>query len=243
MQTSRTGLVGRTAGPPGACGDGGEPDPGRRAPGRRGQAEATRAALLHTAERLYAEHGLAEVSNRQVAEAAGSANNSAVAYHVGTKDDLVAAICRAHAEPIARIAARLVDGAAGSTVVRDHISCLVRPYTDHLAELGSPSWFARFTAQAAADPVIGQVRPGDELLVPLFGNAVAAIRTLLPALPDDVAALRDRMVHLMVVHTCAEQERVAADTGVPVDWVTVGDGLTDAALGVLTAAVAPRRGR
>ena len=56
---------------------------------------STRDLLLDTAERLYAERGLAQVSNRQIAEAAGQANNSVVAYHVGTKADLVAALASA----------------------------------------------------------------------------------------------------------------------------------------------------
>lgn len=47
---------------------------------------------MTAAERLYAEHGVFGMSNRQVSEAAGQGNNAAVGYHFGTKTDLVRAI-------------------------------------------------------------------------------------------------------------------------------------------------------
>jgi len=48
--------------------------------------------IVVTAERLFAEHGIDGVSLRQIAAEAGSANNSAVHYHFGSKHGLVAAI-------------------------------------------------------------------------------------------------------------------------------------------------------
>jgi AcrR family transcriptional regulator len=41
-----------------------------------------------------------EVSNRQISEAAGQGNNTAVGYHFGTKTDLIRAILRRHREPV-----------------------------------------------------------------------------------------------------------------------------------------------
>lgn len=64
------------------------------------QVSATREALLTAAERLFAEHGVHAVANRQISEAAGQGNNAAVSYHFGTKVDLVRAIARRHAEGI-----------------------------------------------------------------------------------------------------------------------------------------------
>ena len=61
-------------------------------PLRTDRASTTRVAILTAAERLYAEHGVFAVSNRQVSEAAGQGNNAAVGYHFGTKTDLVRAI-------------------------------------------------------------------------------------------------------------------------------------------------------
>ena len=66
---------------------------------RTDRASTTREAILTAAERLYAEHGVFAVSNRQVSEAAGQGNNAAVGYHFGTKTDLVRAIEQKHRAP------------------------------------------------------------------------------------------------------------------------------------------------
>src|SRR5215208_1928697 len=73
---------------------------------RADRASNTQEAILKAAERLYAEHGVFAVSNRQVSEAAGQGNNAAVGYHFGTKTDLVRAIIRKHATRIEEIRAR-----------------------------------------------------------------------------------------------------------------------------------------
>ena len=51
-----------------------------------GQPSPTRELLLNTAERLFAEHGVAAVSNRQICEAAGQGNNYAIGYHFGSRE-------------------------------------------------------------------------------------------------------------------------------------------------------------
>ena len=50
--------------------------------------------LVLAAERLFALHGIDGVSLRQIATEAGSANNSAVHYHFGSKKGLIEAIFR-----------------------------------------------------------------------------------------------------------------------------------------------------
>ena len=57
-----------------------------------GPPPATALQLLLAAERLFAEHGLAGISLRQISIEAGSSNNSAIQYHFGSKDDLLRAI-------------------------------------------------------------------------------------------------------------------------------------------------------
>jgi AcrR family transcriptional regulator len=48
--------------------------------------------IVLAAERLFAERGLDGVSLREIGAAVGNANNSAVQYHFGSKDQLVRAI-------------------------------------------------------------------------------------------------------------------------------------------------------
>ncbi len=73
---------------------------------RADRASSTQEAILKAAERLYAEHGVFAVSNRQVSEAAGQGNNAAVGYHFGTKTDLVRAIEHKHRAPIEELRER-----------------------------------------------------------------------------------------------------------------------------------------
>jgi AcrR family transcriptional regulator len=205
---------------------------------RREQAETTRALLLHTAERLYAERGLAQVSNRQIVDAAGQANNSALTYHVGTRTNLIHAIMRSHAEPIARLTQQMVEQSRESADPGDHVASLVLPYTRHLADLGNPSWFARFTAQVSTDPALADTARAELLQTPHFQEALAAVWVHAPGLPTADLALRSQTMRLAIIHTCAEQERVAAETSTPADWELVGRALIDAVTGLL---LAPRR--
>src|SRR5437879_7136412 len=110
---------------------------------RADQVNATRDAILAAAERLFAEHGVVAVSNRQVSEAAGQGNNAAVGYHFGTKTDLVRAIEQKHRASIERLLQRMVAETGDSADLRDWVACLVCSLTEHLAQLGNPTWYAR----------------------------------------------------------------------------------------------------
>jgi AcrR family transcriptional regulator len=206
--------------------------------GRRTRGADTRRLLLATAERLYAQHGVAEVSNRQVAEAAGQANNSVVAYHVGTKIDLVLAVVRAHNEPMDRIRAGLVDAAAGSPDLRDHLACLVLPLTRHLAELGVPSWYARFAAQLDTDPGLRALVMAETMAGPVMRRAFDGVRAHFPDQPAHVKTLRGEMARHAVLHTCAEHERALAEGATPTHgWEELGQLVLDALVGLYTAPI------
>lgn len=59
---------------------------------RHAAGEATRALLMETAERLFAERGVEGVTVREIQEGAGQSNASVVAYHFGSKTGLVHAL-------------------------------------------------------------------------------------------------------------------------------------------------------
>jgi AcrR family transcriptional regulator len=183
------------------------------------------------------------VSNRQVAEAAGQANTSAVAYHVGTKTDLILAIARGHTDAVTARARQMLDRAGDTGDPRDHVACLVMPYLDHLATLGTPSWCARFTAQITTDPGVRDLAIVAATSTPAMHEALTKVSRCSPRIPAEVAALRASMIRLLIVHTCAEQERDAADTGTPPDWAGVADALIDACTAVLLGPATAHHGR
>ncbi|HKS49661.1 MAG TPA: TetR family transcriptional regulator [Amycolatopsis sp.] len=202
----------------------------------------TRELILSAAERLFAEHGVLAVSNRQVSEAAGQGNNFAVGYHFGTKAELVRAIVRKHAEPMEELRARML-GETGDTIrLRDWVACLVRPLTEHLAELGNPTWYARFSAQVSTDPSLRAIMLDETLTAPTIQQALDGLKRCLPALPGQVGAERSDMVRHVIVHTCAERERALAEgTATPrPTWEDTATGLIDALTGLWLAPVTPR---
>ena len=206
---------------------------------RNDRANSTREAILAAAERLFAEHGVYAVSNRQVSEAAGQGNNAAVGYHFGTKADLVAAIESKHRLPIEQLREQMVARTAESTDLRAWVACLVCPLTEHLAAMGYPTWYARFAAQAMADPTYQETMSKDALASPSLVQVVKGINRCIPALPDHVRTARSIMVRNLLMHTAAEWERALAE-GTPIPgsgWRQATSDLIDAIVGLWLAPV------
>jgi AcrR family transcriptional regulator len=210
---------------------------------RADRASSTRERILTAAERLFAEHGVFAVSNRQVSEAAGQGNNAAVGYHFGTKSDLIRAIIRRHAEPIERTRVRLLADLADSTDLRDWVACLVRPITERLAALGNPTWYARFGAQVMTDPAVRTIMIEESLTSPSLRRILEGMQRCLPDLPADVRAERGDMARQLIVHMCAERERALAEgTKTPrANWHDAATGLIDAIVGMWRAPVTKER--
>jgi AcrR family transcriptional regulator len=208
---------------------------------RTERATSTQEAILAAAERLYAEHGMFAVSNRQVSEAAGQGNNAAVGYHFGTKADLVRAIEQKHREPIEQLREQMVAELVGSAEMRDWVGCLVRPLTEHLAALGNPTWYARFAAQAMTDPAYYNIVVRDALSSPSLVQVIDGINRCLPNLPTDVRYERNIMARNLLIHTCADLERsLAAGASMPrPSWSAAATGLIDAIVGLWLAPVTP----
>ncbi|MBE1593500.1 TetR/AcrR family transcriptional regulator [Nonomuraea angiospora] len=206
---------------------------------RAERAGVTRERILAAAEQLFAEHGVLAVSNRQVSEAAGQGNNAAVGYHFGTKTHLVRAIARKHAEPIERIRERMVAELGDSADVRDWVACMVRPVTEHLADLGSPTWYARFVAQVMTDPALRAIMDDETRSSASLRHTVEGFNRCLPELPAEVRAERGDMARQLIVHTCADRERALAE-GAPTPratWHDAATGLIDALVGMWLAPV------
>jgi AcrR family transcriptional regulator len=66
----------------------------------RSDATETRLALISAAERLFAEQGLQRTSLRQINQEAGQRNESAVHYHFGSREAVIAAILDLRTKPV-----------------------------------------------------------------------------------------------------------------------------------------------
>ncbi|WP_090051838.1 TetR/AcrR family transcriptional regulator [Lentzea fradiae] len=212
-------------------------------PSRTERANATRELILTAAERLFAEHGVLAVSNRQVSEAAGQGNNAAVGYHFGTKADLVRAIARKHLAQVEEVRQRMISRLGQEPDLRDWMRCLVHPLTEHLEALGNPTWFARFGAQVMTDPRLRPIIVEENRSSPSQRRILAGLDVCLAHLPQDVRAERHDMARQLLVHIIAERERALAEnTPTPrTSWHDAATGLVDALVGLWQAPVSGER--
>jgi AcrR family transcriptional regulator len=202
---------------------------------RSERSAATRDLLVVTAERLFAERGTMAVSNRMVGEAAGQANNTAVAYHFGTKRGLIAEILRRHQTDIETRRRAMIARQSEDASLRDWIECLIRPMNQHLASLPQPSTFARFSAQVDAEPDLRVMMEQDAPDNPSAAVALHKIEGCTPSMPRRVREARSRMVKQMLIHVHADCERDGVESGEPIAWEDNGVELIDAVTGLWLA--------
>lgn len=188
----------------------------------RHRAASTQTKIVVAAERLFAEHGLRAVSMREILDAAGQRNASAIHYHFGPKPDLVTAVFRYRMSQVNErrlelLARMYADGQAAD--VHALVEALIRPLVAVVTE--PDCHYARFLAQMSADPTY-RISESWEIASSL--HAVRdAIGRLLGNLPDHIYAERWRMVTHLLVHTIADHEDHHTTSGEVLDaaqgWV------------------------
>jgi AcrR family transcriptional regulator len=114
---------------------------------------ATRDRLMVVGQRLFARHGVYQVSLRALHEEAGQRNASALHYHFGSREGLLDAILTRHNRTIederARVLDRLVaQGRADD--VRSLVAAVVEPMSRKLADADGRE-FLRIVAQLGDD--------------------------------------------------------------------------------------------
>ncbi|MEU9885942.1 helix-turn-helix domain-containing protein [Sphaerisporangium sp. NPDC051017] len=203
--------------------------------------------IMNTAERLYAEHGFANVSVRKIGEAAGQRNKSAVQYHFTSRDELIQAILARHAAGIERHRIRMVAALdpSGRVTRREWITCVIAPAIEHHIELGTPSWYGRFLAQAVVDPNLREYAIRAHLDAPSF-RRLEEIRRLQGRNDDpELSEQYGAMIRQLIVHMCAELEADLAHGRVgPAaaerSWRRLGENLIIAVCGLSTALLGDR---
>ncbi|MDV6209022.1 TetR family transcriptional regulator [Rhodococcus erythropolis] len=194
-------------------------------------------AMIAVAERMFAEHGIHEVSMRDVATAAGQRNNSAVQYHFGGRDGLVLAVFRHRMDQIN--AARLtylddVDASGRTDLVRALVEAFLYPLADFMATVDGSN-YARFIARISpsVDTQSAEFREVSEGINEVVGRLTRA----LPHLPRRFAVERIDLTFNMSVSALAifEQRREDENPVVQADFDTTVDHLVDLAVGALTA--------
>lgn len=196
-------------------------------------ATATALQLLLTAERLFAEHGFAGVSLRQIGIESGSSNNSAVHYHFGSKERLVEAIFDYRTPKLLKrrelLKARLPPGD-----LRARLEVHLLPVFE-LAESGEGSYLS-FLEQLQRSPASRSM-----LRAPLAATSqaefVADLQALLPDIEEPVRIMRIQQVQTLSLHAAAERERVVLAAEPTVSFGLFVSTLIDGCAGYLVSEV------
>ena len=155
--------------------------------GTHARGAATRATIVATAERLFAEHGIAGVSLRDVSAAAGQRNHSAAQYHFGDRHGLVVAVYEARMSLVDQRRRELLDAITAEDPADELVAVVeatIVPLLEVVAE--TDAWYGRFIATTRWDPTAwavieslaeaGSLRSSVQRLVRLLRDLPAPIR-------------------------------------------------------------------
>lgn len=201
------------------------------------QGQKAREILMDAAEELFAVHGIDAVSNRRIAERAGTANHSAIAYHFGNREELIRALINRHLGQLEGRKAELISGLGEAATLSDVIACRVLPWVEQLESMPHPSWRARFLYQIRTIPSVASIFVSSFEINDDFDILLDHVRGNLEGIPQEILRARASVLGHMALGICAEYEsqiHEGSDTG---SWLSVGYFLIDAGAGMLSAPV------
>jgi AcrR family transcriptional regulator len=195
----------------------------------------TRSRLQREAERLFARHGVWQVTLREITQAAGQRNVSALNYHFGSREGVLDAILTRHGDPTDEARGVHLAAVGHEAPSRELMAALVVPYASHL---GTPEGrdYLRIVAQLTGQfSTWRDANPG-------VGPRLVEILGVLEGRPEEVPAAlrRERVVEVIMLMTAALSERAKAiESGreLELDEPTFVANLTDVLVGILEAPV------
>jgi AcrR family transcriptional regulator len=198
---------------------------------RPGPTATTALQLLLAAERLFAEHGLAGTSLRQISIEAGSANNSAIRYHFGSKDDLLRAIFTYRLSDLMQRRA-LLRARADPHDLRAQLEAHILPLLE-LAESPDSSYVSfieQLQRAGAVDVFLHQANA-----MKSQEEFTSVMQRLLPHIPEPARSMRIQQAQDLAVHLAAERERAIRRNDAAVPFALFVSGVVDGLAGFLQA--------
>lgn len=202
----------------------------RRA-GARTDAETTRSRLLDEAELRFARQGIAAVTSREITEAAGQRNTSAISYHFGSREGLLLTVLARRGGPVDHRRGELRAALHGNPSAGELVRCLVEPYAALLGDPAGRSYlrvvaqlrgrFANWRIESDSTTTLHLSRILDEL--ESFGDRSAAQRA------ERVVA----MIMLMTAMTAERARRIDEATPMTLSHAEFVDELVDMCTAVL----------
>lgn len=186
-----------------------ESDTDNKQKARPSRAEATKAKIIATAERLFAERGIGAVSLAEINTASEQRNRNAVQYHFGNKQNLIQAIFEKHAPTVHDHREALLDSIEASSntcSLDDLVSVLVIPVAEKLNDPDGGEAYVRINAELAFSNTNEFYSPEDS--EPLYTNREVRLGKLLSQrlqhLDPGVLQLRMALAVDLMFHTLAD---------------------------------------
>lgn len=202
--------------------------------GTAADSERSREALIEAAGEVFAEHGFAHATVREICRRAGT-SPGAINYHFGSKERLYeAAMHRAHPASMAEYDAPEDASAEGQ------LRRFVRVFLSRILDDSRPSWHGRLLINELSNPTDALDGFVQEIVHPHFERLYAIVSELL----GDAADERTTVEHaLSVIGQCCFYrqsreiiERVAVDRGYgPPDAERLADHIAEVSLAGIAA--------
>ncbi len=195
-----------------------------------------RERLILAAERLIAERG-PTVPLRDIAAAAGQRNNSAIQYHFGSRDGLIAAIVE---HRLATLEVRRLELLAEQAGSAESVHALLEALVIPMFELGAHhgiGHYARFLEQIRTHPAVTDAANLDTAARTSVRVIMRGLQRKLPELPPRLRIRRLRALPTVLFALLADHERAVESGRVAVDDESAWGELVDMLAGTLTAPV------
>lgn len=154
----------------------------------REPAHTTRARLLDAAEQLFAEHGFADTSVREITRIAG-ANLAAVNYHFGNKENLYVEVFRRRLVELRELRIRSVRGAMNRPDARleDVIEAFARSFVEPLQDPRKGRTMCHLYSREMMQPLLPKGMIFVEMIDPIRRTMSEAFAKVCPAIEGRAA--------------------------------------------------------
>lgn len=206
-----------------------------------GRGDATRAALLDSAERLFGTVGVFNASLRQIRIESGARNTAAIHHYFNDREGLILGLTERHLPQIAELQRHMWEamtdrGSTGNP--RDLAELMVRPCAEYLERGASERSWIKIMAELGSRP---DVRWHEVVeLTPTSGRKGAArlLEMIEAIVPPRIARERMFVGARMSLNVCADRVRRIedpAERGEPLPTETFIDNLSNMLCGALLA--------
>ncbi len=165
----------------------------------------TRQRIVDAAERLFAEHGIDNVTLLDIARSAQQKNRGALQYHFGDKSGLINAVLDKHGDQISRRRKPLVDAliARVEPTLKDLVEAYVLPVAQHVDATPNTQAFLLINAQIMTSPEFTSLALARAERYPEVRQLMAMMLKAIPAASKKRRDFKVLLIRSMVFHALA----------------------------------------